>query len=290
MTVLLQWLIEHAWIPYALCAAGTVFYVARALIAQRDRGLALFTLERETATLRVVRGWAMAVVFVTIGVAAFISLTVVLPGLPIHNSGGSLPTPTSAAGVEPPTPTVTPTPSPTTGPPVPTLTPVATRAAVPTPPPPDTRTPAPTGMPGAAVAGEVNVRFGDYAVLVGYSLPTAETTTAQPLQLTLFWRALEGSSPMDYMVFTHLLSESGDAHLIAQDDGQPAGGARPTTGWVAGETIVDVHPMVFLDSAYTGPARIEVGLYEPNPPGNRVLASTGADHVVLPISLSIISQ
>jgi hypothetical protein len=105
--------------------------------------------------------------------------------------------------------------------------------------------------------------------------------------LTLYWRKLEGSSPVNYIVFTHLLTEDGQ-RLIAQHDGTPAGGTRPLDTWVNGETIVDVHPMTFYDLAYSGTARIAVGLYDPET--GRVLSSTGADHVVLPVTINIVPQ
>lgn len=288
MTILLQWLVEHAWIFYALSAVGAVIYLVRALVAQRERRLALFTLERETATSRLVRAWVMVLVFVAIGVTIFFSTTFILPDLPFYSAGTPLPTPTLAAGVKPLTPVVTPTLSLTvvslasTS----TLTPTATVASVPTPPPPETPTLAPTDTPEIAISGEVNVRFGDFAALVGYNLPATEIAATQPLQLTLLWRALEGNSPVDYQVFTHLLSE--DGRLIAQHDGPPVGGTRPTTGWVSGETIVDLHPMAFYDAAYTGPARIAVGLYDPRT-GQRVFTDTGPDHVVLPITINVLS-
>jgi len=132
----------------------------------------------------------------------------------------------------------------------------------------------------------VRVRFSDFAELSSYSLPAAEVTTAQPLPLTLYWRGLEGASPMDYVVFTHLLAE--DGHLVAQHDGAPAGGTRPVTGWAVGETIVDFHPMVFQDTAYTGLARIAVGLYDPAT--GRVLTQTGEDHVVLPVTIIVVPR
>nr|HID12407.1 hypothetical protein [Anaerolineae bacterium] len=289
MTILLQWLIEHVWIFYAACAIGVVVYAARALAAQRERNLALFTLERDTATARVIQAWAMVLIFVAIGAAIFVSTTFILPGLPIYTPETPLLTATPVAGVEPPTPTITPaaTPSPMPGSPVPTLTLPATVAPVPTPPPPEpteTPTPAPTDTPEASISGEVHVRFGDFAELVGYSVPAAEITTAQPLPLTLYWQALEETSPVNYLVFTHLYAE--DGRLIAQHDGAPANGTRPTTGWVSGETIVDPHSMTFYDAAYTGSATIVVGLYDPG--SGRVLTETGDDYVVLPVAISII--
>lgn len=289
MTILVQWLVEHTWAFYAVCAIGFIIYMMRALAAQRERRLALFTLERETATARIIKSWAMASVFVAIGAIIFASTTFVLPGLSIYSPGASRPTPTLSAGVETPTPGITPTPSPTLGSLVLTLTPTAIGASVSTSPPPaptEPLTPAPTDTPAAAISGEVRVRFGDFAELSSYSLPAAEFATSQPLPLTLYWRALEGTSEMNYMVFTHLISE--DGRLIAQHDGAPAGGTRPTATWVPGETIADSHPMIFQDTAYAGSANIWVGLYDPG--SGRVLAETGSDHVILPIKISIVPQ
>ena len=297
MMILLQWLVEYVWVLYAACAIGVIVHVVRALVAQRERNLALFVLERDTATARIVQAWSMVLIFVVIGVVIFVSITIVLPGLSIYEAGTLLPTPTLSAGVEFPTPGVTSTPSPMPELVVLTLTPLTTTVTVPTPPPPEVvetptpepaemPTPEPAEVPEVAISGELYVRFGDFSALVGYSLPAAAVTTAEPLPLTLYWRALEGTSPMDYMVFTHLLA--GDGHLVAQHDGGPAGGTRPTTGWTPGETIVDSHLLAFYDTAYTGPARIAVGLYEPAT--GRVLAGTGDDHVVLPVAISISPQ
>jgi hypothetical protein len=150
--------------------------------------------------------------------------------------------------------------------------------------PTETPTPEPTETPIPGVSGGVNVRFGDFAELDSYSVPAVEFRAGQPIQLTLYWRGLAGTSPLDYWVFTHLLAE--DGHLVAQHDGAPAGGTRPVSGWGTGETIVDAHPMEFLDTGYTGPARIAVGLYDPAI--GRVLTETGADSVVLPIAVTIV--
>ena len=297
MMILLQWLVENVWVLYAACAIGVIVHVVRALVARRERNLALFILERDTATARIVQAWSMVLIFVVIGVVIFVSITIILPGLSIYEAGTLLPTPTLSAGVEFPTSGVTSTPSPMPELVVPTLTPLTTTGTVPTPPPPEVvetptpepaemPTPEPAEVPEVAISGELYVRFGDFSALVGYSLPAAAVTTAEPLPLTLYWRALDGTSPMDYMVFTHLLA--GDGHLVAQHDGGPAGGARPTTGWSPGETIVDSHLLAFYDTAYTGPARIVVGLYEPA--AGRVLAGTGDDHVVLPVAISVIPQ
>ncbi len=290
MTILLQRLVEYAWIFYVICIIGIIPYVARALTAQRERRLSLFTLEREAATAQVVRSWMMVFVFIAIGVAIFVGTTFVLPSLSIdlfaNDPEVELATPTPSSGVQPLTPTHTPTLSPTLDFLEPTVITDVVAAASPAEPAEPTETPTlePTETPVPGISGGVNVRFGDFAELDSFSLPAVEFNTAQPIPLTLYWRGLAGTSPLDYWVFTHLLAE--DGHLVAQHDGAPAGGTRPISGWGTGESIVDMHTMVFEDPAYTGPARISVGLYDPAI--GRVLTGTGADSVILSIAVTIV--
>jgi hypothetical protein len=285
MTILLRWLVDYAWVFYFGCAIGAIIYTVRALAAHQQRGLALFTLEREMATSRVVRAWAMVLVFVFIGVAILVSANFILPDL---LADMPLETSTPEAPSSSPTPTIDLTPSPTPEFAVPTV--VSTLAVVvPTPLPP-TDAPA-TSVPVGAAAGDVRVRFGNpaFAELVSYSLSAVEVATAQPLQLTLSWQALEGRSPMNYVVFTHLRADDGS--ILAQHDGPPAGGARPLTEWSPGETMVDVHQMGFADSAhnYTGTATLIVGLYNPEVPQERVVTDTGVDYVTL-VTVNVVPQ
>ncbi len=290
MTVLLRQLIQYSWIVYILCAGGILVYALRAVAAQRERSLALFTLEREIATSNFIRALAMIMVFIAIGVIVFVSTTFVVPNLSI--GGEALyPTSTLTAGLELPTATATNTPLPTLDLALLTATPTLSSTVTPPPTAPlptpveptEVPTPEPTSTPAAALSGEIHVRFGDFAELVGFSVPAAEMTRDQPLVLTLYWLGTGGVSPMNYVVFTHLLSE--DGRLIAQHDGPPAGGTRPTTTWAAGETIVDVHPMSFYETDYIGAARIAVGLYDPAT--GRVPTSTGSDHVLLPVTIFV---
>ena len=286
MTILLQQLIKYSWVLYVACAVGFAAYAIRALGAWRERNVAQFTLERETASTKVAQSWMIALIFVAIGAAVFASVTFILPNLDIHSS---LPTPTLAAGLETTASVSTLTPSPTMGFEAPTLTPTAVDEQPPTLPPQEaTETPTPeaSDVPEAAVTGDVNIRFSNFAKLASYSLPASEVTTAQPLPLTIQWQALEETSPVDYWVFIHLLAE--DGRLIAQHDGSPASGSRPTTGWNPGQVIVDQHLMTFQDTAYTGPTHIAVGLYDPSEPGNRIPTETGNDHVVLPVTVNVI--
>jgi len=105
------------------------------------------------------------------------------------------------------------------------------------------------------------------------------------VRLTLYWRAVnEEPLTTSYTVFTHLLSE--DGRLIGQHDGIPVGGERPTTSWVSGEVIVDVHEMEFKDLSYRGRTLIEVGLYK-SLTMERVLTEDGRDHIILPTEIVV---
>ena len=133
------------------------------------------------------------------------------------------------------------------------------------------------------LAHRASVRFGNVAELIGYDLAPGPYTFRDPITITLHWRALEGATATDYTVFTHLLAD--DGHLVAQHDGPPVAGTRPTRGWLVGEIVTDQHPMTFRET-YAGVAAIEVGLYD-RATTERVPADTGESYALLPLSLTI---
>jgi hypothetical protein len=133
------------------------------------------------------------------------------------------------------------------------------------------------------IAYPLDVRFGQFTRLIGYDLPSQTFTAGEPITLTLYWQALEGTADSDYIIFTHILAA--DGHLVGQHDGPPAGGARPTPGWVPGEIIADHHQMTFRET-YTGPARVEVGLYDAATL-ERVPTGGGETFILLPTVLTI---
>jgi len=134
------------------------------------------------------------------------------------------------------------------------------------------------------MAHAVGVRFGEVAELLGYDLGPEPHDSDHPLMITLYWRALPGAVEADYTVFAQILAA--DGHLVAQHDGTPAAGARPTRGWLEGEIVTDVHLMAFREP-YGGPATIVVGLYNAASV-DRVLTSEGETAAPLPSVLDIV--
>jgi len=120
------------------------------------------------------------------------------------------------------------------------------------------------------------------ATLVGIAAdsPSPPCTPAPapgtPCSLALVWRA-ESETPISYHVFVHLVDEA--ANLLAQSDAVPAGWTRPTTGWLPGEYIVDVHTLTLPADIPPGPLTFRVGLYDPDT-GKRLQAN-GADAALI---------
>jgi hypothetical protein len=108
----------------------------------------------------------------------------------------------------------------------------------------------------------INVPFSNsdgtpLATLIG---ATQSSSLSPHSSLTLVWRA-DAELPISYRVFVHLVDEN--SRIIAQSDGEPAEWARPTTGWAAGEYILDRHSLTLPDPLPDGPLTYRVGLYDP---------------------------
>jgi mannosyltransferase len=82
--------------------------------------------------------------------------------------------------------------------------------------------------------------------------------TGAELALTLLWEAIE-VAPQGYTVFIHLLGQ--DGRLLAQHDGAPVWGTRPTTTWQPGDLVLDRHTLTIPDLAAPETGALVVGLY-----------------------------
>ncbi|MCK6577390.1 MAG: glycosyltransferase family 39 protein [Anaerolineae bacterium] len=124
----------------------------------------------------------------------------------------------------------------------------------------------------------LDARFAEAGALVGASLPDQPLSRDSEPVMTLIWRAADVPTAESLIVFVQLLD--GGSNVIAQSDSAPAAGARPTSGWRAGEYIVDEHRLHFSSRAVPGAARLIAGLYDPLT-GRRVLLTEDADFAVI---------
>lgn len=116
-----------------------------------------------------------------------------------------------------------------------------------------------------AVAGS-RTEFGDIA-LVGYRL----SRTEGQIEIVLMWQAIE-QPQADYRVFVQVRGAQGD--VAAYVDGEPRGGAYPTSVWSAGENVSDT---ITIERATLPPGSYEVyaGLLDAD--GDRLLTLDGRD-------------
>jgi len=125
--------------------------------------------------------------------------------------------------------------------------------------------------------------LGDEIRLAGYrGLPDAAAAEAaavapgETLDLVLGWEALREITTA-YRIFVHVVD--GQGHLLAQNDGEPTGWTRPTTGWAVGEVVIDPRSLQIPETAAPGPVEVRVGVYAPD--GQRLLLADGADSILL---------
>jgi hypothetical protein len=128
----------------------------------------------------------------------------------------------------------------------------------------------------------ITASFPGVGELVGYSLGAAPFSRDNPPQITLVWRAGDQAPLTSYTVFAQLLNAQGQ--VIAQSDAIP--GQRPTTGWRAGEYIVDDERLAFNENASAGTTKLIVGLYDAQT-GIRVSLADGTDSVTLTTGVEV---
>jgi hypothetical protein len=121
----------------------------------------------------------------------------------------------------------------------------------------------------------VGERFGEAITLEGY----AWVTGAEALRVSLFWTA-DAWLDTDYTVCVHLVGAEGDGAAKAQGDAPPQGGRWPTSLWLPGITVDDLHVVQLPDDLAVGAYHLLVGLYDPAT-GERLRLPDGRDAVRL---------
>jgi hypothetical protein len=105
----------------------------------------------------------------------------------------------------------------------------------------------------------IEARLGEHVALIGYGLSAESALPGSTLTLTLYWQAW-GPMSQSYKVFTHLVGPDGE--IWGQKDSLPGEGSLPTLGWVEGEYLVDIYPILVKPEAPGGEYFIEIGMYE----------------------------
>ena len=122
------------------------------------------------------------------------------------------------------------------------------------------------------------VQLGDAVVLAGQAQPEApqhvEAGDAALVQLQ--WEVLQAIDRR-YKVSVQLLDAA--SQVVAQRDGEPAGGSRPTDGWRAGERILDNYALPVPFGTPPGEYRLVAAMYDAQT-GQR-LTHAGGDSVDL---------
>jgi 4-amino-4-deoxy-L-arabinose transferase-like glycosyltransferase len=114
--------------------------------------------------------------------------------------------------------------------------------------------------------------FEDLVALIGADLAPSPVAPGGVIRVLLYWQAL-AEMDVQYSVFVHLLDVEGQ--VIAGHDGEPAFGARPTTGWVPGEYVADAHDLLVPAGLAPGEYIVEVGMYDAGVPGMPRLSILG---------------
>jgi hypothetical protein len=110
-----------------------------------------------------------------------------------------------------------------------------------------------------AIDPACTANFGDRIALLDYELAPGPVKPGEAFHVKVYWQALEEMAE-DYKVFVHLYDEAGN--ILAQRDRMPGLGARPTSGWQAGEVIADRLTVPVGAEVPAGRYRLAVGLYD----------------------------
>jgi hypothetical protein len=102
-------------------------------------------------------------------------------------------------------------------------------------------------------------QLGDHIQLLGYRLSSSDISAGDALTVLLFWQS-DGRVTENYHVFVHLQSAAGQ--MVAQHDGVPMQGKRPTWDWRDREVFQDEHVLVTDASLPSGLYTLSVGMYD----------------------------
>ena len=145
--------------------------------------------------------------------------------------------------------------------------------------------PALAGLPPQAI--RLNAKFGDIAIVKGYSL---SQDTAQPgdrVYVDLYWLPLRRTDK-PYSTYLHLLDQ--DGLLVAQRDTYPGLGRNATTAWTPGQMFVDHYLVVLPDTAYAPVvAQWSTGLWQKDTGERAFLVNASGEPVAADLALGTLT-
>ncbi len=98
--------------------------------------------------------------------------------------------------------------------------------------------------------------------LHGYELGAGSLAPGESTSLTLYWLSAVAFPAENYYVFVHLIQEGQPP--LAQADGPPLDGFRPTSSWREGELFVDQRTLTIPPDAAEGRYALTLGFYNPD--------------------------
>ena len=103
--------------------------------------------------------------------------------------------------------------------------------------------------------------FGDPPLihLPGYDLSATTVHLGEMVNLTLFWQSRQNIQT-NYVVLVHLTDDTGLP--VAQGDGVPVNGVRPTVSWRTDEVLTDEHLLFIGPNVLPGEYQLWVGFYD----------------------------
>ncbi|MFN8632483.1 MAG: glycosyltransferase family 39 protein [Chloroflexota bacterium] len=118
--------------------------------------------------------------------------------------------------------------------------------------------------------------------LVGVDYKSRRFKPGDLVDMTLVWQQGGTQVPGDHVLSVALLDEAG--RILAQQEGEPAGGKRPTSGWTADEYVEDGWKFRLPRDLPRGRVRLAVSVVEPLS-NQRQMTADGRAWVELPIEV-----
>ncbi|HFC12389.1 MAG TPA: hypothetical protein ENJ56_06055, partial [Anaerolineae bacterium] len=106
----------------------------------------------------------------------------------------------------------------------------------------------------------VDNSFGDDITLQAFTISDNEPAAGEQLAITLYWQPL-AQPAANWSVFVHLVQSATDQPL-AQANGTPVNGLRPTKGWRPQEIISDEYQLQLPADLAAGSYQIYVGFFD----------------------------